>query len=191
MSNHAIVVVGASAGGLDPLRSIIEALPRQCAASFLVAMHVGRHPSDLPDILSWHGKLPVTFGTDGAPIEPGHVYVAPPDHHMLVEGDHIRLSRNAMVHATRPAVDPLFTSAARSCGSRVVGVVLSGSGVDGAEGALAIKDNGGMAFALDPGQANPPAMPAAAIAVEAVEVLPLSALAREVAKFCSHLKEST
>jgi CheB methylesterase len=102
-----------------------EALPRDCAAAIVVVFHVGAIPSQLPEILTWHGKVPGFFAQDGADLEPGRIYVAPPDHHVLLEGPgRIRLVRGLKVHNTRPAVDPLFASAAATFGLRVVGVVL-------------------------------------------------------------------
>jgi two-component system, chemotaxis family, protein-glutamate methylesterase/glutaminase len=185
MLPNAIVVVGASLGGIDPLRHITEALPRNCAVSIFVTMHTGAIPSVLPEILAWHGRLPVDFARDGAPIESGHIYVAPPDHHMLVEYDHIRLDRGPMVHHTRPAVDPLFTSAAEAFGDRVVGVILSGAGNDGAAGLAAIKRKGGRALVQDPQEAPQPSMPDAALAADTPECLPIGKIVRCIIEFCT------
>ena len=185
MVAHAIIVVGVSTGGLNPLRSIIEALPRNCSASVFVVMHSGASPSILPEILSWHARIDVSFAEDGALIEPGHVYVAPPDHHMVVEVDRIRLNHGPKVHLTRPAINPLFASAAEAHGHRVVGVILSGDGTDGADGLAAIKARGGCALVEDPRDAPFPSMPAAAIAADSPEALHIDALADRVAEFCS------
>ena len=119
----AIVVVGASTGGLHPLRRIIEALPHHCSAAVFVVMHSGAASSILPEILSWHSRVDVSFATDGGSIEAGRVYVAPPDRHMILELDHMWLTREPKVHATRPAADPLFASAATVYGDRVLGIV--------------------------------------------------------------------
>jgi two-component system chemotaxis response regulator CheB len=119
-----VIAIGASAGALDAVRRITEALPRNCKAAIIVVFHVGAIPSQLPEILSWHGRMPVLVAEHGADLEPGRIYVAPPDHHVLLEGPgRIRLDRGSKVHNTRPAVDPLFTSAAEAFGPRVVGVV--------------------------------------------------------------------
>lgn len=185
MVAHAIVVVAVSTGGLSPLRRIIEALPRNCSASVFVAMHSGAFPSILPEILGWHGRINVSFAEDGALIEAAHVYVAPPDHHMVVDIDHIRLNQGPKVHSTRPAADPLFVSAANAHGNRVVGVVLSGDGSDGAAGLVAIKAHGGRALVEDPRDAPSPSMPAAAMAADSPEALHIDALAHRVAAFCS------
>jgi two-component system chemotaxis response regulator CheB len=185
-----VIAIGASAGALDAVRYITEALPRDCAAAIAVVFHIGPHPSHLPEILSWHGKLPVVFGEEGAPLEPGRVYVAPPDHHMLLDTPgRIRIVRGLPVHNTRPAVDPLFASAAATYGRRVVGVVLSGRGHDGAAGLRIIKNHGGLALVQDPVEAPVPQMPAAAFALDDPEVLPIDQLAKRVAEFCAGLSK--
>jgi two-component system chemotaxis response regulator CheB len=145
-----IIVIGASADGLDPLRRIIAALPVPCAASIFVVMHIGPHPSVLPSLLSRPGRLSAVFAEDGALIEPGRIYVAPPDHHMLLGRTRIRLSSGPKVHHTRPAADPLFVSAAQFHGSHVIGIVLSGGGSDGAAGLRDIREHGGVALVQDP-----------------------------------------
>jgi two-component system chemotaxis response regulator CheB len=182
-----VIAIGASAGALDAVRRITEALPRNCEAAIIVVFHVGAIPSQLPEILSWHGKMPVLFAEHGATLEPGRIYVAPPDHHVLLEGPgRIRLDRGSKVHNTRPAVDPLFTSAAAAFGQRVVGVVLSGRSKDGATGLKKIKDQGGLALVQDPEEAAVPEMPAAAaVATANAEVLRIDRLARRVAQFCA------
>lgn len=191
MVAHAIVVVGVSTGGLEPLRRIVEALPRHCGASIFVVMHSGASPSILPEILGWHGRINVAFAEDGVLIEAAHVYVAPPDHHMVVDIDHIRLNQGPKVHSTRPAADPLFISAANAHGARVVGVVLSGEGSDGAAGLVAIKAHGGCALVEDPRDAPVPSMPASAIAADSPEALHIDALVQRVAEFCSFVHSST
>src|SRR4051794_33897394 len=125
-----ILVIGGSAGGLVPLLRIVEALPYPCASVVFVVMHIGRGPSQLPRVLNRVAKLPAYFAEDGAPIESGTIYVAPPDHHMLLEPGRIRLSQGPKVHRTRPAADPLFLSAAAVFGERVIGIVLSGADSD-------------------------------------------------------------
>jgi two-component system chemotaxis response regulator CheB len=189
-SQFLVIAIGASAGALDAVRLITEALPRECAAAIAVVFHTGPHPSHLPEILSWHGRLPVVFGEEGAALEPGRIYVAPPDHHMLLEAPgRIRVVRSP-VHNTRPAVDPLFASAAVTFGPRVVGVILSGRGKDGADGLRTIKNHGGVALVQDPVEAPEPQMPAEAFAHDSPEVLPIDRLARRVAEFCKSVKTS-
>jgi two-component system chemotaxis response regulator CheB len=186
MDDFPVVAIGASAGGLDAVRRITEALPRQCGAAVVLVVHVGRQRSELPEILNWHGKLPAAFGEEDMLLEPGQIYVAPPDRHMLLLAPgRIHLDDGSLVHHTRPAVDPLFASAAATFGERVVGVVLSGRGSDGAAGLRTIKHHGGLALVEDPARAAAPQMPMAAVAGDAPEVLPLDLLARRVAGFCS------
>ena len=179
----AIVVLGASNGGLDPLRRITEALGQNSNAAVFVVMH-GSHPAMVPEILSWHASLPVLFGQEGAPIERGHIYVAPPDHHMLLETDRIRINQGPKIHSERPAANLLFVSAAEAHGRRVIGVVLSGAGSDGATGLDAIKRHGGCALVEDPRDAPSPSMPDAALAADAPECLRIDDLARRVSDFC-------
>ena len=180
---NAIVVIGASAGGVEPLRGIVAGLPGTCSASIFVVEHIGDHQSNLPILLALAGSLPATFATDGL-IDAGHIYVAPPDHHMLLQVSHIRLSRSAKIHFTRPAIDPLFVSAADAYGGRVLGIVLSGTGADGAAGLRAIWESGGTALVQDPNEAAEPSMPRAALQkVPAAVCLPIRAAARFIAAF--------
>ncbi len=185
MSEFPIVAIGAAAGGLDPVRRITEALPHHCGAAVLVVFHSGAQPSALPEILSWHGKLPVVFGEQGTPLETGRLYVAPPDRHMLLSRVGIHLDSGTRVHGTRPAIDPLFVSAAMAFGPRVIGVGLSGLGRDGAAGLRTIGACGGLALTQDPAEAAAPDMPAAAVNQGHPEILPIDRLARRVARFCA------
>jgi two-component system chemotaxis response regulator CheB len=186
MGDFPVIVIGASAGGLEAVRAITEALPRNCRAAFAVVFHVGRGPSMVPEILNWRGKVPALFGRHGEAFTPGRIYVAPPDCHMVLSPPGcIHLDGGAPVQNTRPAVDPLFASAAKLYGEHVIGVVLSGYGVDGAEGLRFIKSRGGLALVQDPAQAPVPHMPAAARAADQPEVLPLDRLAARVRQFCS------
>jgi two-component system chemotaxis response regulator CheB len=181
-----VVVIGASAGGLDAVRRIAEALPSDYHAAFGVVFHVGRGTNIVPEILNWHGKQPAVLARHGDAFTPGRIYIAPSDCHMVLSPPGcIELDRGAPVHNTRPAVDPLFLSAAKLYGERVVGVVLSGYGTDGAVGLRAIKRYGGVALVQDPAEAPAPQMPAAARAAAEPEVLPLDGLAALVAQFCS------
>lgn len=182
---HPIVVIGASAGGVRPIRLIVSALPVRCAASIFIVLHIGRRMSILPDLLHRPDGLPAVFPRDGDLIKAGHVFVAPPDYHMLLDADRIRLDQGPKVHYTRPAVDPLFISAARHHGDRVVGVVLSGGDGDGATGLQAIKRHGGMTIVQRPDDANTPSMPLAALAADAPICLPAEEIACRVAQFCS------
>jgi two-component system chemotaxis response regulator CheB len=186
MEEFPVIAIGASVGGLDSVRLITEALPHNCGAAVLLVMHIGALRSDLPFILNWHGKLPAAFAGEGDRLEAGRLYVAPPDRHMLLmPGGTVHLDAGPKVHYTRPAVDPLFRSVAATYGRRAVGVVLSGRSHDGAEGLQEIHQRGGLALAEDPAAASEPAMPAAAVAKADPEILPITLLAKRVARFCS------
>ena len=161
-----IVVIAASVGGVAALRSLVTALPVPCSASIFVVLHVGSHESLLAQILSPLTSLVVAQPMDGASIEPGRIYLAPPDHHLLIEPDRMRLSRGPKVHHTRPAADPLFMSAAEAYREQVIGIVLSGGDGDGAVGLRQIKAHGGLAIVQDPDEAQAPGMPLAALAAD-------------------------
>jgi two-component system chemotaxis response regulator CheB len=178
-----IIVIGASEGGLEPLQRIVAAMPADCAASVFIVTHIGPHPSFLPSLLNRPDGLPVGFARDGDQIQTGHVYVAPPDHHMLLEDGHIHLNQGPKIHYTRPAIDPLFMSAADEYGKNVMGVVLSGGGGDGAFGLRAVTEHGGTALVQQP--AFRPSMPNAARATDSPEALPTEEIAQRVREFCS------
>lgn len=173
-----LVVVGASAGGVLALQALASALPPDFPAALLVVLHVGRHPSILPELLSRRGPLRATHAADGEPITAGHIHVAPPDHHMIVDAGRLRLSRGPKEHHSRPAIDPLFRSAALALGPAVVGVVLTGWLDDGTAGLQAIKACGGIAVVQDPADAAVPSMPASALRyVQVDHCVPLASLA--------------
>jgi two-component system chemotaxis response regulator CheB len=163
MDRPRLIVVGASIGGVVALRSLVRHLPRELLAPVLVVLHVGSNPSVLPELLAAKSALPCRHAVDGEPLRDGHLLVAPPDHHLLVEGNLVRLSRGPKEHHTRPAIDPLFRSAALARGEGVIGVVLSGLLDDGTAGLQAIKARGGIAIVQDPADAVEPSMPMSAL----------------------------
>lgn len=178
MASHDIVVIGASAGGVEAISTVVAGLPKELRAAVLVVLHMSRGRSLLPDILSRAGRLPASSPNDGERLQYGRIYVAAPDHHMTIEGDVIRMTHGPTENGVRPAVDPLFRSAARAFGPRVIGVVLTGSLDDGTAGLMAVKEAGGIAIVQDPDEAFAPSMPRSAMqAITVDHVLPI----REVA----------
>jgi two-component system chemotaxis response regulator CheB len=174
-----ITVIGASAGGVSALRTLLGGLPADYRAAVLVVLHVApESPSLLRDILDRATPLSVIKVRGGEPLRPGRVYVAPPDHHLLVERDIVRLSHGPRENRHRPSIDVLFRSAAVAHGARVTGVVLSGMLDDGAAGLWAIKKRGGIAIVQDPEDAEYPDMPRNAMhAITVDHCLPLAAIA--------------
>ena len=173
-----IIVIGASAGGVEATSEIARALPANFPGAVFIVVHIAPTATSLlPTILTRRGALVARHPNDGDPIEPGTIYVAPPDRHLMIERGRIRIVRGPMENGTRPAVDPLFRSAATAYGARVVGVVLSGNLDDGTSGLMAIKRCGGLAIVQDPDDALFPGMPQSAIDHVAVDrIVPLEAI---------------
>lgn len=164
-----LIVVGSSAGGVEALLTIAGGLPVDFAAPVLVVQHIGAHHSYLPDLLRRSGPNAAKFGAHDEVPRPGTIYVAPPDHHMLIESGRLRITRGPREHHTRPAIDPLFRSAALERGPGAVGIVLSGMMDDGTAGLRAIKDGGGVAVVQDPADALEPGMPSSALSYVEVD----------------------
>src|SRR4051794_24790246 len=174
MPTSDIIVIGASAGGVEALSTLVAELPRSLRAAVFVVLHVSRGRSVLPEILTRAGRLPALHPADRDRIEYGRIYVAPPDHHMTLEQDTIRIVHGPSENGYRPAVDPLFRSAARVYGPRVVGVILTGALDDGTAGLAAVKEAGGVAIVQDPDEAFASSMPRSARAFVKVDhVLPV------------------
>jgi len=161
-----IVVIGGSAGAIEALTSLVVGLPAELDAAIFVVVHtipVGE--SRLPEILSRRGPMPATVASDGEPIVCGRIYVAPADAHTLIEPGRVRLSMGPRESGHRPAIDPLFRTAANTYGSRVVGIILSGMLDDGSAGLREIRRHGGSTIVQDPKQAMFPQMPQNAIEI--------------------------
>ncbi|GAC1476950.1 MAG: chemotaxis protein CheB [Gemmatimonadaceae bacterium] len=175
-----LVIVGTSWGGLSALRTLVAGLGPSFAAPLLLVQH--RHKEStgmLGELLQSATSMPVIEIEDKQPIEPRHVFVAPPDYHVLVDDGHFSLTTDPLVRFSRPSIDVTLESAAEICGPGVIGAILTGANDDGARGLRAIVDAGGTAFVQDPDEAEMPIMPLAAFrAVPEARVLPLAALAR-------------
>jgi len=196
MQNHDVVCIGASAGGVQALQVVASGLNAELPATYLVVQHVHPlGPGYLPDILRQAGPLPARHAVDGERAETAQIIMAPPDRHLLLTLDgHIRLSRGPRENRVRPAIDPLFRSAALAFGPRAIGVILTGYLDDGTAGLQAIKLCGGTSVVQDPAEAEAPSMPRSALAhakidhvVRLHEIAPLiNRLVSEPIKFRMH-----
>ena len=164
MKRRNIIVIGASAGGVSALQSLFAQMPGHLDASFFVVLHISSGaPNVLAKLIDSAGPLTVKAAVDQAPIQPGRVYVAPPDAHLLVKPGYVHLHKGPRENRHRPAIDPLFRSAAVAYTSQVIGIILTGCLDDGTSGVLAVKRCGGIAIAQSPADAEYPDMPESAI----------------------------
>jgi len=163
--HYAVVVIGSSAGGISALPQLVHQLPADLPAAIFVVQHLpAEYTTVLPDLLARAGTLPARHPYHGEPVEPGVIYVAPPDYHLLLQPPHrIELSRAARENLFRPAIDPLFRTAARLYGRRTIGMLLTGTKDDGSAGLLAVKMRGGVAIVQDPDDAAFREMPQSAL----------------------------
>jgi two-component system, chemotaxis family, protein-glutamate methylesterase/glutaminase len=179
-----VVVVGASAGGVEALVAFVGALPADTRAAVCVVLHISPAGTTMmPHILGRAARMPVHGPADGDPLLAGHIYVAPPDHHLEIEPGRVRLTQAPRENGHRPAIDATMRTAAESYDGNVVGVVLSGARDDGTAGLIAIKRGGGVALVQDPDEALYAGMPTSAIAHADVDaVLPLAQMAGWLAR---------
>jgi two-component system, chemotaxis family, protein-glutamate methylesterase/glutaminase len=179
-----IIVIGASAGGVEALQTFARALPADFPGSIFITLHFPEHgTSVMPRILSRAGPLPAVHAVNGEPIVRSRIHVAPHDHHLLLTPHSLRVTRGPKENGNRPAVDPMFRSAAIAFGPRVIGVVLTGNLDDGTAGLAAIKRRGGIAVVQDPEDTLFPSMPRSAIENVAVDrVVPVKQMPKIIAE---------
>ena len=177
-----VIVIGASAGGVTALVELFGMLPADLPAAIGCVLHRGAAPSQLASVLGRGSALPVIEPGSGRRITHGVIYLAPADHHLLFHEDGIEVQRGPREHSTRPAIDPLFRSAAATYGRRVVGALLTGCGQDGLSGLIAIRKAHGLSVVQDPDQAYMPSMPLNALRFDVEGVFSLEDLGRVFAR---------
>jgi len=186
VTTYELLVVGCSLGGMQALSAIFEALPEEFCVPIVVAQH--RHKASnegLPAFFRRHTALRVADAEDKERLEPGHVYLAPADYHLLVAAGELHLSVDDAVRHSRPSIDVLFESAADAYGEHLIGLVLTGANADGAHGAQRIKQRGGLVVVQDPATADARVMPDSVIAAVQVDrILPLEGIASYLADVC-------
>jgi two-component system chemotaxis response regulator CheB len=173
---YELIVIGTSWGGLDAVGRLLDGLHDDVHQPIVLAQHrsTGSERGGLAKLLAHHTRRLVSDPDDKTPLEPDHVYLAPPDYHVLVEDGHLALSTDGPVQFARPSIDVLFESAADAYAERAVGIILTGANSDGAHGLATIKQRGGVAIVQDPATSERRTMPDAAIAAtHADAVLPL------------------
>jgi two-component system chemotaxis response regulator CheB len=179
MPTNGVIVIGASSGGVDALRILVAGLPADFGTPICIVLHIAPHaPGILHQMLARAGSLPTFKVQSDMPLRAPGIYVAPPDFHLLVEKDKVRIAQGPRENRFRPAIDPLFRSAAYSYGPAAIGIVLTGDLDDGTSGLWAIKEHGGVALVQDPVEAPYPSMPRSAIQHVPVDhVVPIAAVA--------------
>lgn len=179
--NAELVVIGASLGGALAIQAVLKSLPEDFAVPIVITQHRHRSSGEmLSQFFCRVTNLRVLDADDNMPIESRHVYLAPPDYHLLIGRGVLRLSVEDPVHYSRPSIDVLFETAADTYRGRVIAVVLTGANGDGAEGARAIRKQGGVVIVQDPDTAEAPAMPTAALP-SASAVVPLTKIGETIA----------
>jgi two-component system chemotaxis response regulator CheB len=164
MSNRDILAIGTSAGGFEALRFLTREFRPDLPAAVLIVIHLPGHSrSSLDSILTQMGPLPANFAEDGQSLEHGRIYIGPPERHLILDGDKLHLGSGPRENNSRPAIDPLFRSVGLCCGSRSVGVVLTGMLGDGSSGLWSLKQCGGITVVQEPSDAAFPDMPSSAI----------------------------
>ena len=194
LSKHPdIIVIGASAGGVTALQRIIGALPHDLPAAVFAVLHISAESKGLlAPLLARQSAVPVETAVDGQPIRRGHVLIAPPDRHLTLDKDSVRVTLGPPQNRHRPSVDVLFRSAAIQHGPRVIGVVLTGFLYDGTAGLRAIKDYGGISVVQDPATADVPGMPESALRhVEVDHVVPLAQISQLLVRLTAGTQNGT
>jgi two-component system chemotaxis response regulator CheB len=164
MANRDVLAIGTSAGGVEALIHLATELPREIPASLLITIHLPSFArSSLDDVLTRAGRLPAQFAVDGEPIRKGRIYIAPPNRHLLLDGERLSLGQGPRENNARPAIDPMLRSAAVCCSARTIGVVLTGTMGDGASGLWAVRQAGGISVVQDPKDAAFSEMPLTAL----------------------------
>jgi two-component system, chemotaxis family, protein-glutamate methylesterase/glutaminase len=187
MARRDMIVVGASSGGFEALKSLVAGLPRDFPASIFVVWHMSPNVRGvLPQVLNRSQTIHAAHALDHEQIELGRIYIAPPDRHLIIENSRMLVTRGPKENRFRPAVDPLFRSAAYHYGPRVIGIVLSGALDDGTSGLWTIKHRGGVAIVQDPADAEVPSMPENAIReVDVDHVVPVAEMAELLVRLTS------
>lgn len=193
MNLQHLVVIGASAGGFEAIKRIVKNLPPDFQPPVFIVWHMGPDVQGiLPSVLDGLNEIPAAQAVEGEPILPHRIYVAAPDHHLLIEKGRVRVTRGPKENRFRPAVDPLFRSAAFAYGPAVIGIILSGALDDGTAGLWAVKSCGGIAVVQDPQDAEVPSMPeSAARAVRVDHQVPVSGMAELLTQLTAASSNST